>query len=450
MPDDLAETIVAVDTPTDRFEKPKVDPTLRWEFVHKDFVRLRYKDRVLYLSPLGDPGHAPALISKVREIEAMEKARGVTYPIRMGISPDVPPEKAAVSVAYIPRSALPHMRHVPAHWFAELYDCDVLGGFGYHQAESLMRALIIFRKRTREWIEANCTWARPEGQIIVMHQDFNNACAWLPLRGSSKNEGLADYLFRYRKTQTQYLRAVASAWPRISAADRQLAPKKLFEKRADLMLGAYRAKNHALGLQAFFAGMTPVYYRKYIEPRWMSSLNVPVLSGIQVSTGDLTGRMLLRSDPRGLFLGALTNCCQYPTSTADSSAWHGQESPNGGFFVVESNSHKIVCQSWVWIDEETRIIFFDSVESMSDITGQLESDVREIYTEAAKKLIHELNGSVVAFGPARMSLTGPEVRKIQPGAAGPWIGIRPPAYTDFLGVAREDMWVYRREWYDQV
>jgi len=34
-------------------------------------------------------------------------------------------------------------------------------------------------------------------------------------------------------------------------------------------------------------------------------------------------RKLSREDPRGLFLGKYTDCCQHPGGTGESCAWHG-------------------------------------------------------------------------------------------------------------------------------
>jgi hypothetical protein len=75
----------------------------------------------------------------------------------------------------------------------------------------------------------------------------------------------------------------------------------------------------------------------------------------------LTARFLPRSDPRGLYLGHLTDCCQYPGSAGESCAWAGVEKPLHGFFVVEDRNGNILAQSWVWSDGNGGMCF-DNVE----------------------------------------------------------------------------------------
>ena len=95
--------------------------------------------------------------------------------------------------------------------------------------------------------------------------------------------------------------------------------------------------------------------------------------------------ILCKNDPRGLFLGDLTNCCQHPGGVGASCAWHGQENPNHGFFVVESTKGDVISQSWVWHNPDEGGICFDSIESKG--LGNRRDVVQRLYSRFAEEIL---------------------------------------------------------------
>ncbi|MFX4369979.1 hypothetical protein ABTA37_19815, partial [Acinetobacter baumannii] len=83
--------------------------------------------------------------------------------------------------------------------------------------------------------------------------------------------------------------------------------------------------------------MAAADYPKH-EQRFLDSLDTPSPFPLEKSWNveNLTGRFLPRSDPRGLFLGEHTHCCQHPGEAGSACAWFGQENARSGFFVVEN------------------------------------------------------------------------------------------------------------------
>ena len=108
--------------------------------------------------------------------------------------------------------------------------------------------------------------------------------------------------------------------------------------------------------------------------------------------GKYTIRILPKSDPRGLLLGELTNCCQHPGGAGDSCAWHGVEDPNHGFIVVEDDNGDVIAQSWIWHDPEQGGVCIDSIESRG-LSGRADT-VKELYWRFAEEILMPLYGQV--------------------------------------------------------
>jgi len=77
------------------------------------------------------------------------------------------------------------------------------------------------------------------------------------------------------------------------------------------------------------------------------------------------GRFLPRDDPRGVFLGQYTGCCQHPENAGFGAAFDGLLSPKACFFVIEDAKNKIHIQAYVWEDRDGNICF-DSFETGSN------------------------------------------------------------------------------------
>jgi hypothetical protein len=301
-----------------------------------------------------------------------------------GVAVSMLVQKHRINVWYAPETLMRHVPFMPPRQFIDLMTMKDRLGRGWHDAQCMLQAMVTFGKRAKEWLLAN----QRDGR------DYYQSCFWLPAHGRSESAGLADYLFRFRRSKVDLLRAVAACWSKIPQEQRGLAPPKLFESCREIIMGEYRAKNPGLAKVAYLAGIAPSKYAA-MEDRWLRSLAVPpAFPGVgPFDRGGYSARLLPRDDPRGLFLGALTNCCQYPGEAAASSAWHGQENTNGGFLVVEDRKGRVVAQSWLWRSGDVACV--DSVESLG-LEGERLSAVAGLYSDVADGLAR--NGVSVVVG----------------------------------------------------
>jgi hypothetical protein len=187
---------------------------------------------------------------------------------------------------------------------------------------------------------------------------------------------------RIRDQRLSALAIIAGEWKGLSDAERQLPLKELI---AAISAKKYKGfKNQAFAAESAQWGVSEQSYEKY-EPRFIASQAVPSPFPLNLAweDGGLSGRFLKRSDPRGLYLGHHTNCCQHPNNAGSACAWYGQEKPNSGFFVVEDGSRNIVAQSWAWVADNGGLCF-DNIEAKG--LGGNEGAVANIYNKAAADL----------------------------------------------------------------
>lgn len=118
------------------------------------------------------------------------------------------------------------------------------------------------------------------------------------------------------------------------------------------------------------------------EGRWETACRESNIPYVEASNGKYTLWMLPKDDPRGLFLGEYTNCCQHPRGAGSSSAWHGVESPDGGFLVL-FDDRGIVAQSWVWVDPSRDRLCLDNIEVKGG-HGRL-AGVLDLYLEVCRQ-----------------------------------------------------------------
>ena len=77
--------------------------------------------------------------------------------------------------------------------------------------------------------------------------------------------------------------------------------------------------------------------------------------------------LLGKDNPLGVILGNITNCCQTLDGVAKSCVEYGLSQRNSRFMVFR-NKDKIIGQSWVWYDEDTKKICLDNIEIPDSIT----------------------------------------------------------------------------------
>jgi hypothetical protein len=249
----------------------------------------------------------------------------------------------------------------------------------------------VFGKDWKQWMD----------RTAKLGIDSHDATYWLPQRSPSDNLGLKEFLFRHIQTDRTKLELVSKKWPEMTAEQRKLP--------LDAMLTLFREHTYLNNRDKSFAeenakwGVNERFYKQR-ETRFLAARDTPSPFPMDKSweSGNLKGFFLPRNDARGLYLGQHTGCCQHPDNVGAPCAWHGQESPDGGFFVVvdKTKPDKILAASWTWVSDNGGLCF-DSIESKS-VAGN-EKDLATVYKQAGKELSSNFHTVTVSkaskFGP---------------------------------------------------
>ena len=110
-------------------------------------------------------------------------------------------------------------------------------------------------------------------------------------------------------------------------------------------------------------GKNSTYYFQIAQDLYLNNPDKePNWAGKIVRSGNLTGRILPKSDKRFLFVGNITGCCQKLDGAARNSCHDSMENPYSSIFVIENSNGRILAQSYVWEDKNGKIVF-DSFET---------------------------------------------------------------------------------------
>jgi hypothetical protein len=82
----------------------------------------------------------------------------------------------------------------------------------------------------------------------------------------------------------------------------------------------------------------------------------------------------------GLILGKIVNCCQHIDGEGSSCAIYGTLSNKSGFYLLE-HQNRIIGQSWVWVDENSGTLCFDSWEASRQDAKQLLKPLLEKFSQ---------------------------------------------------------------------
>ncbi len=217
--------------------------------------------------------------------------------------------------------------------------------------------------------------------------DVHDWCQFLPLGGGKE---LGEYLLRYSRDFTySTASAVCRCWSVSTVEERQLGPAKLIaaveaelrERQNAWMKSVAQKQLLREAIRWNYEVSSEATYRR-LEDRWAQGLrHAPIVDPVlRWTASGLVGRFLPRNDPRGLFLGHHTGCCQHPTGAGASCAWYGQTSARSGFFVVEDPvGEKILAQAWVWVGGNGGLVL-DSIEGFSSYRSSDGSPIAEIFS----------------------------------------------------------------------
>lgn len=160
------------------------------------------------------------------------------------------------------------------------------------------------------------------------------------------------------------------------------------------------SKANALCKSLIYEGIEDIDFAKECAKWSVSQYNFGIWQGIWknrnikyesipkiiVTNCDWKFYRLGRDDPRGLFLGEYTGCCQHPNGQGSSCAWDGAMNSNSAFVVLEYRG-EVKFQSWVWRSKDTLV--FDNIE------GGCKADLLE---DAKKTYLKGINAFSGIFG----------------------------------------------------
>ena len=208
-----------------------------------------------------------------------------------------------------------------------------------------------------------------------------------------------EWLFKNLKGERtpDVLIAVIKRWEDLLAEGWNPNASGSFEK-AENILTSFQfvgATNIELAKVAGLAGFNPEKYREF-ESKWTarkaakSSLFSPSIEqdGYKI-------RMLDKDDPRGVFIGIYTSCCQYIGGVGEGAAWESHTREDAGVWVVEQGE-KIVAQSFVWTTDDKKSLVLDNIEGL--FNREAKEIVETLFRKAATAAKQELGLEAVWQG----------------------------------------------------
>ena len=274
-----------------------------------------------------------------------------------------------------------------------------------------------------------------EGKPNVSQNDIINvhdALYWLPDNlGKKDRQSFKEFVDKYlfykdenkisRHRDFSEFESVAKAWSSLSKEDREMD--------YDYIVNTIQARKYTDCKYLKFGRvakecLVPDYDYKRLEKIYEQGLQVPELidstkrfrriydeaeekpelinSKDRFKPGTLVGRFLPRDDPRALFFGKYTYCCQHYNGAGKACAISSVRDPFSALFVVEKANGEIVAGSWVWESkikkggQYYKALCFDNIEAKGD-DYKFNQEVIDVYEEALPYLA-SLNYAKVTVG----------------------------------------------------
>jgi len=190
-----------------------------------------------------------------------------------------------------------------------------------------LKAVNVFQDYFQQWLH-KIKKVNPE---ISKH----DAYYWLP---DTKSPGLGHYLFKYFQHDLNHLRFASAQWKSLSDDQKKLNPKKLYTTLMGDELDQFKKFATAAGYDRESAVQVQLDWKRSITPSWMVHFKK------KWKHKGLVGEFLEKRDARGVWLGIITDCCQYLGGAGGSCAEYGHKQTNSGFFIV-SKGGVIIAQS---------------------------------------------------------------------------------------------------------
>ena len=174
---------------------------------------------------------------------------------------------------------------------------------------------------------------------------------------------------------------------------REIAAQFVYARGGEHRALAALCHKHSVSEQSFNTALDIVLQTPAME-KDLPELDI---DGTRFGLENARFRRLANDDIRGLFLGELTDCCQSIGGHGTNCAHHGYTSPNGGFYVVETQGGEIIGQTWAWRGEKGELVF-DSLEMLRGRVSaeQWQSLAAEVVKEiSAKKAAHGITAFLI-------------------------------------------------------
>lgn len=230
-----------------------------------------------------------------------------------------------------------------------------------------------FGNQTKQWLDT----------MKLAGRNFHDSTYFIPVnKPFSQNKELVNFILKNATRNLIEIEMVVNRWHEIPEDWKKMDFKELVQNLRENAYPGAQSKDFAQ--ESSYWGISNYDYLKS-EKRFLNSLQIPSPFDLnkRYEAGKLTGRFIARSDPRGVYLGQHTNCCQHPDGMGSDCAWYGQTSSNSGFFAVENSRGEIIAQSWLWISDDEGLCF-DSVETKG--FGENKPFVKEIYESVISDL----------------------------------------------------------------
>jgi hypothetical protein len=299
------------------------------------------------------------------------------------------------------------VRSVPTSTFSDINRVDSIE----EPLQALKLSLTFGKGRTWE------TWLKLQGEL---GRSVHDATFWLPER--PHDPSLSAWLIKYAKADIansknpdyepkpiEELRQIAERWDRLSTADREGTYNQILDRTNSLHFDVI--KDQKFADEAYKAKAREDHYASQ-EFLYMNSIDLETVfpkDKIWTSQdGNYIGRFLPQDDPRRLFLGHYTGCCQYIDGDGDYAARYGQQNPNADFFVVEDKAGSIKAFSLTWQNEQGEICF-DNIEIAKDDSTKPPKDIDhkaavEVYQNAANDLVENAPKVTVGLRYTKLSM----------------------------------------------
>lgn len=239
----------------------------------------------------------------------------------------------------------------------------------------------VFGSRWPDWLKAMSR------QKINVHDSI----FWLP---TTPSPGLGDFLFANRNRPINTLSMIASAWNEI--------PQELIDEGVEAAKSFVQAREYEnvevpeLARIAARFGYAPYKYAE-IEEAWLRLLKSgDTIPDIVVEHNGFTMYKLKPNDPRGIFLGKFTTCCQAPGEIGRGAAWYGHSHPDSAFYVFENEDGKILAQSWVWQNDGYYV--FDNWEGKGIISNRYRDTLFAMFQKVAEEMVNKHGAVEVRVG----------------------------------------------------